>query len=54
MMRGYSDAAIALFDGGWRAADRDCLEEEYNLGPDVLDSIVEDLQAMENDPEIKQ
>ncbi len=49
-----NDSVIALFDGGRRAADRDCLEEEVIRIKAELDSIVEELQAMENDPEIKQ
>ncbi len=51
-MRYYSDSAIALFDGGWRAADRDALKDEYQLEQDELDAIVEDLRGMENDLDI--
>lgn len=48
----YSDSAIALFDGGWRAADRDSLRDEYQLEQADLDAIVEDLRAMESDLDI--
>lgn len=33
------DNAIALYDGGWRAEDRDQMAEEYDMTPDEADKI---------------
>lgn len=48
-MKSYSDAAIALYDGGWRAEDRDQLISEYNLTAEEAETIVEDLHDIEHD-----
>lgn len=41
-------SAAALYDGGWRADDRDQLIEEYNLHPDDADAICEKLEEYED------
>ena len=41
-------SAAALYDGGWRAEDRDQLIEEYNLHPDDADAICEKLAEYED------
>ena len=33
------DSAIALYDGGWRAEDRDQIADEYDMTPDEADRI---------------
>lgn len=33
------DDAIALYDGGWRAEDRDQMAEEYDMTPEEADKI---------------
>ena len=40
------DEAIALYDGGWRAEDRDQIIEEYDLTPERADKIVEWLEEI--------
>lgn len=42
----YSSAA-ALYDGGWRAGDRDELIVEYDLTDEVVDTICEILKQYE-------
>lgn len=41
--------AGALYDGGWRAADRDELADEYGLDDEYLDWLVEGLQDIEDE-----
>lgn len=40
------DDAISLYDGGWRAEDRDQMVEEYGLTPERADKIVEWLEEI--------
>lgn len=40
--------AAALYDGGWRAADRNAIQKEYDLTDDDTDVIVEKLAEYEN------
>lgn len=40
--------AASLYDGGWRAKDRDAIQKEYDLTDDDTDSIVEKLAEYEN------
>ena len=40
------DEAIALYDGGWRAEDRDQMIEEYGLTSEHADKIVEWLEEI--------
>lgn len=35
----YGDTASALYDGGWRAEDRDWLIDEYELSEEEADAI---------------
>lgn len=44
-------AASSLYDGGWRAADRDQLIAEYDLIPADADAICFELEEMEQDAE---
>lgn len=44
----YDDAA-ALFDGGWRASDRNQMISEYDLSDEQADAICEWLAAFEDD-----
>lgn len=39
--------ASSLYDGGWRAADRDQLIAEYNLIPKDADVICSELEELE-------
>lgn len=39
--------AASLYDGGWRAADRDAFQKEYDLTDDDTDAIVEKLKEYE-------
>ena len=43
-----ADIAASLYDGGWRAADREQMIEEYELTEDEADGICELLNAYEN------
>lgn len=45
------ESAGALYDGGWRASDRDELAEEYRLTPMELDALVKALEDIEGDGE---
>lgn len=47
-MEKIKDSAIALYDGGWRASDREQLISEYDLTPDQADEIVAALAEIEN------
>lgn len=40
-------SAAALYDGGWRAEDRDELVAEYDLSEEDADAICEDLRRMD-------
>lgn len=39
--------AASLYDGGWRAKDRDAIQKEYDLTDDDTDAIVEKLKEYE-------
>lgn len=41
-------SAASLYDGGWRAADKDELQKEYSLDDEELEIIVEKLTDYEN------
>lgn len=43
----YMDMAVALYDGGWRAEDREQLVSEYNLTTEEADNICKALGEME-------
>lgn len=47
MRRDDWTSAAALYDGGWRAEDRDELVAEYNLSEEEADAICEDLRRMD-------
>jgi hypothetical protein len=40
-VRDYESMAAALYDGGWRAEDRDQLKVEYDLDEDDVERIVD-------------
>lgn len=40
--------APSLYDGGWRAEDRDEMKHEYDLSDEELDIICEALENIEN------
>lgn len=40
--------AASLYDGGWRAKDRDAIQKEYDLTDDDADAIAEKLAEYEN------
>lgn len=44
MLRDIESSAAALYDGGWRAGDRDQLIFEYDLEDDDADAICARLQ----------
>ena len=44
-------SAAALYDGGWRAEDRDQLISEYDLTAEEADELVEELAAIEANEE---
>lgn len=47
-IKDITSSAASLYDGGWRADDRDQLIEEYNLHPDDADAICEKLAEYED------
>jgi hypothetical protein len=47
-MSGMGDIAASLYDGGWRAADREQMIEYYTLTEDEADDICELLKEYEN------
>lgn len=47
-MTDYRACAAALYDGGWRAEDRDELIEEYILTEDEVSEICEILAGFED------
>lgn len=51
-MKDLWSTAAALYDGGWRANEREEIKEEYNFTADEmddLDAICEYLQKWENE-----
>lgn len=48
-MTDYRSSAAALYDGGWRAEDRDDLIEEYRFTEEEVSKICELLAEFEND-----
>lgn len=47
-MTDYRSSAAALYDGGWRAEDRDELIEEYRLTEEEVSEICKILAELEN------
>ena len=47
MLRDISSSAAALFDGGWRYADKNDLMEEYDLTEEEVNEICDELQKIE-------
>ena len=43
MLKDIESSAAALYDGGWKAGDRDQLIAEYNLDAEDADAICERL-----------
>jgi hypothetical protein len=46
-MKDYGSMAAALYDGGWRADDKDQLKVEYDLTDDDVEQIVDLLATYE-------
>ena len=46
-MKDYGSMAAALYDGGWRADDKDQLKVEYDLTDDDVERIVDLLATYE-------
>ena len=44
-MRDYGSMAAALYDGGWRAEDKEQLQAEYDLTDEDVEQIVDLLAA---------
>lgn len=40
-MKDYGSMAAALYDGGWRAEDKDQLKVEYDLSDEDLERIID-------------
>ena len=54
MLKDIESSAAALYDGGWRAEDRDQLIAEYNLDAEDADAIcarLAEYTERENTPE---
>lgn len=41
------DAASALYDGGWRASDKEMLMEEHGMDEEYADQICRELESYE-------
>lgn len=48
-MRDYTSMVASLYDGGWRAEDRDQLVSEYNLTAEEAEEICKLLEDMEEE-----
>ena len=48
MIKDIESSAAALYDGGWRADDREELIAEYQLSEEEADAICEKLKEYEN------
>ena len=46
-MKDYESMAAALYDGGWRAEDKEQLQAEYDLSDEDLERIVDLLATYE-------
>ena len=46
-MKDYESMAAALYDGGWRADDKDQLKTEYDLTDEDVERIVDLLATYE-------
>ena len=46
-MRDYTTTAASLYDGGWRAEDREQLVQEYNLTAEEAEEICKLLEERE-------
>ena len=49
MIKDYEASAAALYDGGWKAEDKDQLIEEYKLTEEEADKICEFLEKYEKE-----
>lgn len=49
MIKDYEASAAALYDGGWKAEDRDQLIKEYELTDEEADKICEILEKYEKE-----
>jgi hypothetical protein len=51
VIKDVHSSAIALYDGGWRAEDRDQLAAEYNLTTTEADQLCEALKGISAEKE---
>lgn len=51
MIKDISTSACALYDGGWRAEDRDQLIAEYQLTSEEADTLCEKLAEIADEKE---
>lgn len=47
MIKDVENSAAALYDGGWRAEDKDELQKEYDLTNEETEEICRELERME-------
>lgn len=47
-MKNIGYAAAALYDGGWRAKDKDILRHEYEFTQEEIDILCEQLAQIES------
>lgn len=47
MIKDITSSAAALYDGGWRSADKDQLMSEHELTPEEADALCRELEKME-------
>lgn len=50
-MKDYLASAASIYDGGWRAEDRDQLIKEYELTGEEADKLCAILEELEKDAE---
>jgi hypothetical protein len=48
-MKHISGSAAALYDGGWRAEDKDQLVEEYQMTEDEAEKVCKELEKYESE-----
>lgn len=47
MLKDIQSSAAALYDGGWRASDKEQLISEYGLTQDEADALCKELLSLE-------
>lgn len=49
MITDYGTSAAALYDGGWRATDKDALKKEYDLTDEETEKICNKLEEIDQE-----